>query len=127
MKNKKFNNKVKKTIYALLTTAAIGLNACNKNDSAISLERKFETNFQEEKILTISAGNYCESVGKKLSDYRLVGVGAMNGKFRFKIPAGTEVIVDYRVTIDGDAFFGTSGYEAGTALILKTPQNKLIQ
>jgi len=70
---------------------------------------KAETEFPEEKVLTISAAEYCESVGGKLSNYNMIGVhgGAWDG-FNKAIPAGTEVVVGFMRT--------EIGYD-GTALI----------
>lgn len=62
--------------------------------------------FPAEKILTISAADYCGSVGRKLSDYKMVGVqGSYFSHFQEAIPAGTEVIVGF---IEARGFSGTA-------------------
>ncbi|MBI2124344.1 prepilin-type N-terminal cleavage/methylation domain-containing protein [Candidatus Pacearchaeota archaeon] len=69
--------------------------------------------FSKEMILTISAAEYCENVGRKLSDYKMIGVwsdSSWYGDFQKAIPAGTEVIVGFAQS--------EKGY-AGTALIPK--------
>ena len=73
--------------------------------------------FALEKILTISARDYCEMYGKKLDQYIAVGLWSysytrMNG-FQGVIPEGAEVVID----------FVTGRYSLhGTALI---PKDKL--
>ena len=56
--------------------------------------------FPLEKILTVSARDYCESVGKRLSDYEMRGVyGEQNygiKDFANKVPTDTEIVVDHR-------------------------------
>ena len=73
---------------------------------------KYETEFSGEKVLTISAAEYCESADRKLSDYRMVGVQSTWSFYNFQehIPAGTEVIV---------SFMHSREDYAGTALIPK--------
>ncbi|MBI2124453.1 type II secretion system protein [Candidatus Pacearchaeota archaeon] len=77
---------------------------------------KVEAEFPEEKILTISAAEYCESVGRKLSGYRMVGVrrtyfsDSEFSRFQKDIPAGAEVVIGFMQN--------QAGY-AGTALIPK--------
>ena len=67
------------------------------------------TEFPTERILTISAAEYCESVGRKLSDYKMVGVeDSSNYGFLKAIPAGTEIIACFTHSERGFA---------GTALI----------
>jgi len=66
-------------------------------------------------FLTVSARDYCESVGKKLSDYKMVGIveyKMMEG-IKNSLPAKTEVVVAYRESPTGY----DDGY--GTALIPK--------
>lgn len=70
---------------------------------------KVEIEFPTEKILTISAADYCESAGRKLSDYKIVGVWSeWHNGFQKAIPTGTEVVVGF--------IHSERGY-AGTALI----------
>lgn len=80
--------------------------------------------FPLEKILTVSARDYCESVGNNLGDYKLVGIHIHSGNskymaqdvFRERIPTGTEVIVSYQIAYVG---FNFSVDVSGTALIPK--------
>jgi|SRR3989344_355428 len=95
-------------------------------------------NFTLEKILTISAREYCESVGKPLSDYEFFGVhldkvnywANPTEYFAELVPSEAEVVVNYSV----QRSFGSSYEDAksgqnakwiqftahGTALIPKT-------
>lgn len=65
--------------------------------------------FPLERILTISASDYCASVGRNLTDYTLRGViyeGKNQDKwlidnFRSCIPSETEVIVGFRFAYGG--------------------------
>jgi hypothetical protein len=73
-----------------------------------------------EKVLTISAKEYVETVGKSLGDYIAVGVHAINtytagtkNSFINKIPVNAEVVVNYTIR---DAY---GSCESGTALIPK--------
>ncbi len=78
--------------------------------------------FPLEKILTMSAGDYCGlNNGRKLSDYTARGVHLSGNYghnaercFKEKIPTGTEVVVDYIAAV-GDKWVAMSG----TALIPK--------
>ncbi len=96
-----------------------------------------------EKILTTSAGDYCKSKGKDLSDYEMVGVhGSYSDdnpflgpdklgekvlyEFLEKIPYGTEVVVDYKTSSSQSKTFSLflpdehySRVDSGTALIPK--------
>ena len=81
-----------------------------------------EPGFLLENILTISAEEYCTSVGRYLKDYRVVGVHVFgqygsNARFALRdvIPPGTEVIVAYKPSVGGDNLVAISG----TALIPK--------
>ena len=87
-----------------------------------------------EKILTVSASEYCESVGKKMSDYKLVGVHAFADAhhmtfpaFAKNIPTEAEVVVNYRLVIRTTrvAFIFESVYKypSGTALIPKDKED----
>jgi hypothetical protein len=66
-----------------------------------------------EKILTVTATEYCESVGKPLSDYLLVGVHGCHNirEFSEEVPDGADVIVNHRLDYPG--------YHYGTALVPK--------
>ena len=76
-----------------------------------------------EKILTVSAKEYCCIVGKKLKDYSAVGVmhdspfgyykikGEEKKEMTVEAPERTEVIVNYHMLYNG--------YCIGTALIPK--------
>lgn len=77
-----------------------------------------------DRILTISAADYCTIAGKSLSDYVAQGVHLYGGYgsnaqrcFIQEIPCGTEVVVAYTAAA-GDAWVAMSG----TALIPKAAQ-----
>jgi len=60
-------------------------------------------NFPLEKILNVTAREYCASVGKKLSDYDLVGVHARASTkedlvevFQNLVPNHAEIVVKYK-------------------------------
>ena len=82
------------------------------NATIAETRARVETEFPIEKILTISAAEYCKNQGKELQDYKLVGVQSMWSFYSFQesIPAGTEVVV---------GFTHSERSYAGTALILK--------
>ncbi len=67
-----------------------------------------EENFSY-KTLTVSARDYCESVGRPLSDYHMRGVNGPS--FHTIVPLNADVVVDVRNTTGGTLY--------GTALILK--------
>ena len=69
-------------------------------------------NFPQEKILTVSAEDYCKSAGKNLSDYQLIGL--KSGNLRLVLPENTEVIVGYGWMKDWNG-----KYQTGTALVPK--------
>ncbi len=105
---------MKKTLLGIVLGSAIALNGCECGDSDANNNLN---KFTREKVLTISAKEYCENKGTNLADYELIGVSdrdlkgySFAGLFIKSVPSGTEVIVDYRIG-------GT--YEAGTALIPK--------
>jgi len=75
-----------------------------------------EVKFPEEKILTISAKEYCDSIGKQLSDYDLVGIHTKN--IELGVPEGAEVVVCYRLGYAATNRYTYSWYY-GTALIPK--------
>ena len=82
--------------------------------------------FPLEKILTVNARDYCESVGKKLSDYEMRGVHTKSFKelesFAMNVPPNTEVVVDYMSITTN---YSTEYYQlnaSGTALIPKPPK-----
>jgi hypothetical protein len=61
-----------------------------------------------EKVLSLSAGEYCDSVKKQLSDYHLKGVHArleMDGSLPYEflraVPDDAEVVVNYRTSSAG--------------------------
>lgn len=74
-----------------------------------------------ENILTISATEYCEMVGNKLSEYKPVGVGKEitdeNVVF-LNVPEGTEVIVDFKIAYSISGAI-SKAYGVGTALVRK--------
>ena len=90
-----------------------------------------EHSFSMDRILTVSAQEYCDNQGKEISDYNLVGVhstwnrvlyGLVEGagsKFLDEVvPTNTEVIVGYDFGItsrNNNLYF----FESGTALIPK--------
>ncbi len=76
--------------------------------------------FPLEKILTVSARDYCESVREKLSDYEMKGVHAGDiDLFLEEIPRNTERVVAY-ICCTAD-FDHNKNYRisSGTALIPK--------
>ncbi len=89
-----------------------------------TVEKEDPQPFPLERILTVSALDYCESVGKKLNDYEMRGVHVIQVNsqdnrpsykvFADKVPSTAEVVVGYTM---GIARFG--GYVSGTALIPK--------
>ena len=87
-----------------------------------TVEKEKAQPFPLEKILTVSARDYCESVGKNLSDYILRGIHVYLDmryseiKFQDKIPTGTEVVVSYQIAYVG---FNSSIDASATALIPK--------
>lgn len=99
--------------------------------------------FPLEKILTISAGDYCESVGKSIRDYQVVGVHIVgfeqalwsksgNSLTGFKvqkgflesIPNNAEVIIGYFHSLGGANTGAIYAYACGTALIPKENTSK---
>ena len=102
-------------IISILTALAIPLlpgarKAAHKANTP-GTAAKVETDFPTERILTIFAAEYCESVGRKISDYRMVGVCSWSyNYFQKAIPVGTEAVV---------GFTHSSERYAGTALIPK--------
>lgn len=102
-----------------------------------------------EKILTISAKEYCEMNGQKLLEYNAIGVHCasfecfvnyieskrellndMIKKFAENVPSETEVVVDYGFSISttSTTSHGTSCLSylgSGTALIPKSFRNKI--
>ena len=92
--------------------------------------------FTLERVLTVSVVDYCKMVGKELTDFTPSGVqytshtGYLDEKtdgnqiigvrFSEKIPANTEVVVDFRVSMGGNYSKDDVWYIAtGTALIPK--------
>src|SRR3989344_3859633 len=75
--------------------------------------------FPLENLLTVSARDYCESVGKKLSDYEMRGVhreGFSELKnFAKMVPENAEVVVDYVFIRSSNT--GNYMNASGTALI----------
>ncbi|MBI5064656.1 hypothetical protein HZA97_00330 [Candidatus Woesearchaeota archaeon] len=106
---------INNSICALVASLAIGLGGCGIGPST-QIPEKTASNFPREKIFTVSARDYCDSIGKKLSDYKMVGV--MGNNLSQYIPEGTEAIVDYDFDISGTQNM-TWNYESGTALIPK--------
>lgn len=76
--------------------------------------------FPLEKILTISARDYCEMFEKELKQYEPRGVHVSERylfgleEFKKNIPEGTEVVVNFQFSEDPDG-----AYVCGTALIPK--------
>lgn len=75
--------------------------------------------FPLEKILTVSARDYCEYEGKKLSDYVMQGVHCEEDIARISyfvkmVPKQTEVVVDYKFCKGRYTYL-----KSGTALIPK--------
>ena len=72
--------------------------------------------FPLENILTASARDYCQSVGRELGDYEMRGiVNVSPGTFAQRVPPNTEVVVDYMTSSQADR-----SYASGTALIPRT-------
>lgn len=82
--------------------------------------------FPLEKILTISAREYCEMHGKKLRDFKAVGVHYRGyapehmeaESINDIVPRGTEVVVNYSASISRQGC-NFAYFEHGTALIPK--------
>lgn len=90
----------------------------SKRNKVVSPEPE-EKQIPMEKILTISATEYCESIGAKVSDYIFKGIKGEFGKL--SSPDNVEVVVGYcGLTRQYDP----SGY--GTAMIRK-PKTQLEQ
>ncbi|MDP3027058.1 MAG: hypothetical protein Q8N63_05080 [Nanoarchaeota archaeon] len=94
-------------------TNAVTESSVAENNTEVSKVKKPEL-FPGEKILTISAEEYCKSVGKQLTDYKFVGVQTQD--VYHNIPLGTEVVVGYRLEYAGTQF-STYVWQYGTALI----------
>jgi hypothetical protein len=63
--------------------------------------------FPLQKILTVGATEYCQSKGKNLADFNLVGVnGCSTSDLIHNLPNNTEVVVGY--TGDMDTYFATA-------------------
>ncbi|MFA5797562.1 MAG: hypothetical protein WC916_06045 [Candidatus Woesearchaeota archaeon] len=102
----------------------LGLNQASKEEKELS-----KYTFPTEKILTISAEEYCKINRKTLDGYLAVGVEGENiAKARYakregkeiidrKIPFGTEVVVNYQFSYPYRR--STHIWEKGTALISK--------
>ncbi len=102
-------------------------------DKNMESKKQEKMSFPLEKILTISAKDYCEMMDKRLSNYTAVGVHTYNGGYCVphklirdqlnaseELLAETEVIVDYIGCISFGEGYNTSGACAsGTALIPK--------
>lgn len=76
-----------------------------------------EEGYPLEKILTVSVRDYCDSVGKDLKDYNLVGVHVDDDlpicekliqAFRTKVPLEAEVVVGFQYSLGGAG--GSSGF-----------------
>lgn len=86
-----------------------------------------EQKFPKEKILSVSASDYCKSKGKKLSSYEMIGVhGSDSGlgsnfleRFIEKVPSRAEVVVNYRAILTKGEFSTPYFYGFGTALLPK--------
>jgi len=94
------------------------------------VEKEEKQPFPLEKILTVSPRDYCESVGKKLSDYEMRGVHCLfNNRdetrqvyraFAEKVPLIAEVIVGYTIVAAHHW-----EYVIGTALIPRYPEQEI--
>jgi hypothetical protein len=63
--------------------------------------------FPLQKVLTVSAEEYCQSVEKKVIDFNLVGVnGSSMRNLIFDLPENTEVVVGYMGNMD--TYFATA-------------------
>ncbi|MBW3004430.1 hypothetical protein KY310_01190 [Candidatus Woesearchaeota archaeon] len=100
---------------------------------------KEKPQFPLEKILNVTATEYCLSVGKKLSDYELRGVHFGSGHnyenaaaayvfdFAENIPKNAEVVVNYQMSISKAGTSMTTESEViatGVALIPKKEPKK---
>jgi hypothetical protein len=95
--------------------------------------------FPLEKILTMSARDYCEMMGKRLTDYVPQGVHTCNtfrehalqniyNMFAERVPESAEVVVDYMFSSSiSKAAEGSSvdSYASGTALIPRDNSNRI--
>ena len=75
-------------------------------------EQRERTEHLERKLMTISARDYCEMQGKKLSDYTAKGF-VCNGTFNaIEVRVGDEVeaVVDFRIDscLDNMRYYGTA-------------------
>jgi len=109
-------DKIRNYSTALLIAGAIATTTQSCTESCTEIQsNKPLTHIQKVELLTASARDYCESVGKELFDYKMVGVTEYLGckSIEEVLPAKTEVVVDYRRNPSG------YGDEYGTALIPK--------
>jgi len=82
--------------YASRTFAAVGLvGALLAIDGQNSINAQTKSPFKEDRILNVSLRDYVDSVGKKLSDYRMNGVYVHNAGFQ--IPERCETILAEKV------------------------------
>ena len=96
--------------------------------------------FPIEKILTISASDYCASIGRNLRDYELKGItfegretlqgkntldgefssSSLMNNFRLRIPSGVETVVGFNFS------YGGVGYAYGFSDSLVVSQGKYV-
>lgn len=111
-----------------LSVSAVGLeiygdlnNARPSVSSALSHQparQSEERDFPLEKILTVSAAEYCQSVGRQLSDYHLQGISGY--ELQKRVPPEAEVVVGLDIEYSPELSGSRIKYAAGTALIPKS-------
>ena len=107
---------VRKTLTSIVLTGALALGGVGCENNSNNNSNQQQINFPIEKILTISADEYCRNVGKELKDYRLIGIQGRD--IQKVIPSGTEVVVGYDFDYAGPSSV-TRQHESGTALVQK--------
>ncbi len=91
----------------IMGTVIFGLSSCEEIEKNNNSYYDSRYSLPLEKVLTISAGEYCESTGKNLFDYSFIGcqLEKGNNKKFYGMPERTEVIVEYS---DCFKFIGTA-------------------
>lgn len=102
-------------IYRDLNNARSSVSSAHSPQPARQSE---ERDFPLEKILTVSAEEYCQSVGCKLSDYHLQGISGY--ELEKLVPPEAEVVVGLDVEYSPGLVGRSLKYAAGTALIHKS-------
>lgn len=84
-------------------------------------EQRERTGHLERKLMTMSARDYCEMQGKKLSDYTAKGFVCNGAFYAIEIRVGEEVeaVVDFRIEKGRENSCLDSMHYYGTALVPK--------